>query len=140
MAISNKAVIRRVVSTYGKGSTKELFECAAENIIWVHHVPRRYFAWGGESRGKKRMANAVSAIGRAYEFTDWKVKSVVGDGDIVWSLVDAKAIRRRSGRRANVQIVSRWTLRNGKVRRYDEYWDSASVLIQEQRIKPTGRK
>jgi ketosteroid isomerase-like protein len=81
----------------------------------------------------------MSKLAMAYQLHSYNVVELVGEGDVVWMTAQVDFTHRRSKQRLAFPIVSRWQVRDGRVLSVTEYYDSASLLLQEGQLAPAQR-
>lgn len=134
----NKAAVVKALSKYGKDPSA-VIDIASDKIVWTINAPKGFYPFAGTQRGKKAVTASMGKIAGGYKFKSYKVVDAVADGDQVWTHAQVRLLQMPDKRPVAFDIMARWTLKNGKVTKYDEYFDTAGVLVQEGRIAGDAR-
>jgi len=138
-AAENKALVQRVLSAYGQSDLNPLLEVIDPGVVWVSQSPPAHYAFGGKHVGRAGVLAAMSKLAMEYQLHAYNVIELVGEGEVVWMTAQVEFTHRRSRQQLTFPIVSRWQIRNGRVLSLTEYYDSASLLLQEGQLTPAQR-
>lgn len=138
-AADNKALVQRVLAAYAQSDLEPLLQVIDPNVIWISQGPVQHYAFGGMHSGRAGVLAAMSKLAMAYQLHSYNVVELVGEGDVVWMTAQVDFTHRRSKQRLAFPIVSRWQVRDGRVLSVTEYYDSASLLLQEGQLAPAQR-
>jgi len=138
-AAENKALVRRVLSAYGQSDLSPLLEVIDPDVVWVSQSPSAHYPFGGKHAGRAGVLAAMSKLAMEYQLHRYDVVELVGEGEVVWMTASVEFTHRRSKTRMSFPLVSRWQIRDGKVMSLTEYYDSASLLLQEGQLEPARR-
>ncbi len=137
-AADNKEQVRRILRAYAQSDLEPLLQAIHPQIVWTTQAPTEFYPFGGRHDGRAGTLAGMAKIATIYSLNAYDVVEIVGEGDVVWMTADLDFTHRRSGARLRFQLVSRWQFQDGKVLKLTEYFDSASVLLQEGRLAATG--
>jgi ketosteroid isomerase-like protein len=133
-AEDNKAIIQRVLAGYAEGRLEPLFAALDPAIRFRTNARPEHFRFGGERLGTNGILIALSMVAAQYDVLRYNVREIVSEGDLAWSWSDVAFRHRPSGRKVEMEMVSRWKFSDGKIVEYSEYFDTAAVMKQEGRL------
>lgn len=131
----NVEVVRRGYDAFGRGDLQTLLSLFDDNIEWVSPGPPEV-PTSGTRRGKQQVAEFFRHVGEMFEFERFEPKTFIAQGDQVVVLGEDKSRFKATGAVMNGEWAHAFTLRNGKVVRFQEYLDTAP-LVAELRAVPT---
>jgi ketosteroid isomerase-like protein len=135
---SNTASVKRLLKAYTKGDFDAFAEVAAPKLRWRQNAPTGYFGFARERNSVTGVKSALRELNAEYEFPRWDAVEFTEQGNVVWVLVKGVARRRKSKSKHRFELAQRWEFRRGKIVRYAEFLDTASLLIAERRIAAKG--
>ncbi|HEY0105803.1 MAG TPA: nuclear transport factor 2 family protein [Rhizomicrobium sp.] len=135
-AAENKALIRTILKAYAQSDLAPLLEAIHADIVWTSQAPAAHYGFGGSHKGRAGTLAGMAKIATAYQLNHYRVTELVGEGDVVWMTATVAFTHRRSGTQLSFPLVSRWQFQDAKVIALTEYFDSATLLIQEGRLGP----
>jgi ketosteroid isomerase-like protein len=135
----NKALVQRVLGAYAQADLDPLLEVIDPDVVWVSQGPQQHYAFGGKHLGRAGVLAAISKLALEYQLHQYNVVELIGEGEVVWMSAQVDFTHRRSKERLTFPLVSRWQIRGGRVLSVTEYYDSASLLLQEGQLAPTAR-
>lgn len=123
----NTKVVQDAYAAFGRGDIPALLSTLADDIVWTGvygtgpHVPT-----AGERRGKAAVAEFFKQVAENITFSRFEPKEFVATGDKVVALGHYTATTpTKRGFDSDFAMV--FTLRNGKVVRFQEFCDSAAI-------------
>ena len=123
----NTKVVQDAYAAFARGDMQALLGCFADDIVWnaVYgtgpHVPT-----SGERRGKAAVAEFFKQVAANVNFSAFEPKEFVAEGDKVVALGHYTATT-PVGKSFDADFAMVFTLRNGKVVRFQEFSDSAGI-------------
>jgi len=87
----------------------------------------RQLPWGGEYRGHDEARDLFRSVAELTETTP-EPEEYVESGETVVAIGRLRGRAKRTSHPIDVRIVHAWTLRDGKVVRYDAYMDAPAML------------
>jgi len=125
----NVAVIQAAYAAFGRGDIAGVVDRVTEDVEWegARGTAER-LPFGGRHRGKGGVEQFFAALGEHVEFQSFRPKEFIAQGDRVVALGDYEARARKTGRSYRAEWAMVFTLRDGKVTRFEEYTDTAAVL------------
>jgi len=133
-AAENKALIQRILGAYAQSDLEPLLAAIHPDIVWTSQAPEAHYGFGGSHKGRAGTLAGMAKIATEYQLNTYKVVELVGEDEIVWMTANVDFSHRKSGARLKFPLVSRWQFKDGKVVALTEYYDSASLLLEEGRL------
>jgi uncharacterized protein len=123
----NTKVVQDAYAAFAKGDMPSLLAQFADDIVWTavygtdSHVPV-----SGERRGKAAVAEFFKQVAANVNFSRFEPKQFIATGDTVVALGHYTATT-PVGKGFDSDFAMVFTLRNGKVTRFQEFCNSAAV-------------
>ncbi len=118
-------LVKNGYAAFGRGDIQSLLELMAEDVEW--HIPGDGSPLAGTYRGRDGVANFFQKLNADAEILDFQTREFVADGDRVlvvgWERIKVKA----TNRTADVDWVMSFTVRNGKVAVFRQYYDTKAL-------------
>jgi ketosteroid isomerase-like protein len=133
-AAENKALVRRVLGAYAQSDLSPFLEAIDADMVWTVQAPAGSYGFAGRHLGRAGVLAGMGKIATDYQLNRYHVVELVAEDDVVWMSAEVDFTHRKSGTQLSFPMVSRWQFRNGKVAALTEFYDSASLLIQEGRM------
>ena len=135
---TNRELIRALYDAFGRGDADTVLGGLDPGIVWNEAENFRY-ADGNPYVGPQRVAEGVFAriVGEWEGFTVG-AETLLQDDDTVVALGRYRGIFRATGRALDAQFVHVWTLRDGRVTRFQQYTDTAQFRDIVARQKTAG--
>jgi ketosteroid isomerase-like protein len=130
-AALNKALVQRILAAYAQSDLTPLLEAIHPDIVWTSSAPSEHYGFAGRHTGRAGTLAGMAKIATDYQLNHYAVSELVAEGDVVWMTAQVDFTHRRSSTRLRFPLVSRWHIVEGKIRSLTEYFDSASLLIQQ---------
>jgi ketosteroid isomerase-like protein len=131
-----KARLRRMYTAYAQSDIELIMASLDDEFVWVCNAPTNFFRFGGRHEGRARVLVALASFAADYIVHTYDIAEMICEGDVVWVSCRPNFTERRSGTHLTFSLAARWQYRGTKIIRCDEYYDTASFLLQEGRIAP----
>jgi ketosteroid isomerase-like protein len=119
----NTEIIRGVYAAFAKGDVPGVLGAFDRDIRWVE---AEGFPYGGTYVGPEAvLTNVFAKLGSEWDGYSAVPHSFVTEGDTVVALGDYGGGYKVTGRRFSAPFAHVWTLRNGKIVRFQQYTDTA---------------
>ncbi|HEY1836132.1 MAG TPA: nuclear transport factor 2 family protein, partial [Rhizomicrobium sp.] len=136
---ANKAALTRIITAYGLNDVGPLMAALHDDVVWISHGPEEHLRFAGKHVGRANAVAGLSAMAADYTLHSYRIIELTGEGDVVWMQAQLETTPRRGGPRHVVDFANRWEFRDGKIVSIVEYFDSASLLLRENRlVRATG--
>jgi ketosteroid isomerase-like protein len=122
----NIGLIRKIYAAFGAGDVQAILDSVADGADWINHGPVTV-PYAGSRSGKTQILEFFQAI--ADSTTGGKViaGNFIAQGDTVVALGSYKATVRNTGAEIDTPVAHIFTVRDGKVVRWEGFSDSALV-------------
>jgi ketosteroid isomerase-like protein len=127
----NLRVVNLGYEAYGRGDLDALLGLFDEDIEWVSPGPPE-LATSGRRRGLAQVAEFFRSVNELFEFERFEPSTFVADADRVIVLGEYTGRFKPTGAVISEPWAHAFTLRDGKIIRFQEYTDTASVVAQAQ--------
>jgi ketosteroid isomerase-like protein len=111
---------------FGRGDIAALLNSLADNVEWVCPGPAS-IPQSGRYRGPGEVAGFFQKVAETTEFDRFKVEQYVEQGDVVVALGSYSGRSKPLQKEVRSDWAMMFTLRNGKVTRFQEYADTAAI-------------
>jgi ketosteroid isomerase-like protein len=127
MSEDNLDVIRRGYDAFGRGDINTLLESFDEQVSWVTPGPPE-LATSGRRTGRQEVAEFFVSVNELFDIQRFEPKDFLAQGDRVVVVGSETARARSTGNVIEVDWVHVFTMRNGKVVAFQEFFDTAAVV------------
>jgi ketosteroid isomerase-like protein len=124
----NTQIVQDAYAAFGRGDITALLGYLTDDVRWqpvmgtASHVP-----FSGERNGKSEVAEFFRQVASTEDFQQFEPREFVAQGDKVVALGHYRAVTKPTGRSFESDFVMVFTLRDGKVARFQEFTDSAGI-------------
>jgi ketosteroid isomerase-like protein len=127
MTSENLDVIRQGYEAFGRGDINALLDSFDEQIQWVTPGPPE-LATSGKRTGRQEVAGFFAAVNQLFDIQRFEPREFIAQGDLVVVLGSETAAARSTGKVLDLDWVHVFTMRNGKVTAFQEFFDTAAVV------------
>jgi ketosteroid isomerase-like protein len=124
-AQENKRLVMEGYQMFQRGDIQQLLESYHDDALWiepeVEHVP-----FSGLHKGKAEIAQFFQQLDNAAQALRFEPKEFIAEGDKVVVIGEASWLVRQTGRTYDSPWVHVFTLRDGKIARFQDYHDTAA--------------
>ena len=132
----NVEIVRRGYEAFGRGDLDTLLSLFDDQIEWRTPGPED-LPTAGHRRGRDQVREFFGTTNQMFEFHRFEPVTIVAEGDRVVVLGEATVRVRSTGKVMEERWAHAFTLSNGKVTTFDEYFDTAPV-VTELRLAQTA--
>ncbi len=122
----NKELVSRGYQAFQSGNIEELLQLFADDIEWmgndIDNVP-----FSRDYHGKQDVAQFFAQLNQAQEAQRFEPREMIAEGDRVVVTGYAKWNVRATGKSYEYPWVHLFTLRDGKVTRFEQFFDTAAT-------------
>lgn len=123
---NNVQIVQDCYNKFGTGDIQGLLGNCAEDIAW--NTPEiENASFGGRRRGHAEVAEFFSGMSAEEEVTKFEPREFIAEGDRVVALGTYAAKVRDTGRSYESDWVHVFTVKDGKITSFDEFFDSAAA-------------
>jgi ketosteroid isomerase-like protein len=123
---SNVDTVKAITEALGRGDLLAVMGMVSKNVRWaVNAADREAAPWFGVYEGNRSLPDFFAELAKL-TFTDFTLKAIVSDGDLVMTWLHV-AFTSPLGRDVDMEEVQIWRLADGKVTSVDTLLDTAAV-------------
>lgn len=126
-ADENTRLAQSGYEAFGRGDMAALAEMMTDDIEWVNPGDPDDDPNAGTFKGKEAVLGWFGGLASTHDFTTFEPREFIAQNDKVVSLVYAEATVRNTGRAVANHEAHVWTFRDGKLARFQNYYDTAAV-------------
>jgi ketosteroid isomerase-like protein len=135
---ANKAALNRIIAAYAVGDLGPMLNALHADVVWTSHGPPDQLRFAGKHDGRDSCLAGLSLMAADFALHSYEIVELVAEGDIVWMQARLETSRRTGGPRHILDVANRWQFRDGKITSITEYYDSASMLMRDDRLRAAG--
>jgi ketosteroid isomerase-like protein len=120
-------VQNNIYANFETGNIPAILATFDEGIKWIHHGPREQIPFAGEWNGVEGAGQMLQTFAETVEPVFMNVIDIVASGDKVVVQINESYRVKATGKAYVTEVVHIWTIRDGKVIRFDELYDSAAI-------------
>jgi|HubBroStandDraft_6_1064221.scaffolds.fasta_scaffold825442_1 ketosteroid isomerase-like protein len=119
-----KALVQRAYKAFQRGDIAAVLDSLSDGIVWEN--PSVVGApYGGRVVGKAAVAEFFRKLDEALEFEHFEPREFIGEGDRVVAIIGHRGRVRATGRTAEMDLIHIFTVHDGKVTQFLEFFDTA---------------
>lgn len=134
----NKQLVMQGYQLFQAGNIDALLQLFSDDIEWVgnevEHVP-----FSRDYHGRQEVAQFFAELGQAQEAERFEPQEMIAEGDKVMVTGQAKWIVRATGKSYEYPWAHAFTIRDGKVARLQQYYDTAATRAAFMPMDATSR-
>ena len=120
----NTEIVKQAYDNFKRGDIESVLGLMSNDIDWrlpaVEGMPQ-----SGERRGINQVGEFFSLLAETQEFSEFEPREFIAQGDRVVALGNYRWMAKPTGREFSSNFVHVFTLSDGKVTGFDEYFDTA---------------
>jgi len=129
MSEQNLDIIRRGYEAFGRGDIQTLLGLFDEQIEWVSPGPPE-LATSGRRVGHQAVAEFFTTLSDLLDIQSFEPREFIVQGDRAIVLGHDTARVRATGKLIEADWVHAFTLRNGKVLSFQEFFDASAIVAE----------
>lgn len=122
----NTQIVKQAYDNFKSGDIEAVLSLVSEDADWrlpkVENMPQT-----GQRRGLEQITEFFSLLAETQEFSEFEPREFVAQGDRVVALGHYAWKAKETGRSFESNFVHVFTVRNGKITGFDEYFDTATA-------------
>jgi ketosteroid isomerase-like protein len=124
----NTKVVQDAYAAFGRGDIDALLAYMTEDVQWQGVIgTSARVPFSGERKGKTQVAQFFQQVAAAEDFQQFEPREFVAQGEKVVAIGHYEAVTKPTGKSFASDFVMVFTLRDGKVARFQEFTDSAGI-------------
>ncbi|MBI2885234.1 MAG: nuclear transport factor 2 family protein [Candidatus Omnitrophica bacterium] len=128
----NVQIVQQIYAAFGRGDIPSVLAALSDDIEWQVTGPAEV-AYAGARRGRPQVLEFFTALGQTVDVERFEPQQFIAQEDTVVVLGVERLKIKATGRAAENSWVMVFTLREGRVVRFREYDDTASVAAAFRR-------
>jgi ketosteroid isomerase-like protein len=123
--------VRKIVNAYSsfkKGDIEAVLRMLTDDVEWITPGPADLIPMAGKRRGKQQVAEFFNTLNQEEEVESFEPQEYITQRDKVVAFVKYRARVRATGKTVEADLLHVFTLTNGKVKSFREYYDTAAAL------------
>jgi ketosteroid isomerase-like protein len=130
----NTEIVKQAYDSFKRGDIQAVLGLMSEDINWrlpqVENMPQ-----SGQRRGINQVTEFFSLLAQTQDVKEFEPREFIAQGDRVVALGHYAWTAKETGRDFESDFVHVFTVRNGKVTGFDEYFDTATVAAAFQKAQ-----
>ena len=124
---ANVQIIKDAYASFQRGDIPALLDMVTDDVAWYLPGPPDIPA-AGKRVGRDQVADFFVKLSESDEILAFEPRAYFSEGDTVVVLGRYSARVRKTGRIADLQWVHVFTIRDGRVASWEEFYDTADVV------------
>jgi ketosteroid isomerase-like protein len=124
----NKTIVQALYAAFGRGDVPFILANLDDSVEWVSTCSSDAIPWGGARHGQQGALSYFEAVGGNLDFEVFEPRQFAGDGELVFVRGRTRAKVKSTGRNFDSEWVHVFTLADGRVKRFQEFPDTAAIL------------
>jgi uncharacterized protein len=120
----NTQLVQQAYAAFKRGDINGVLNIMADDVVWFLPGPPDIIPVTGQRRGKNQVAQFFAKLSETQEPEEFEPKQFIAQGDTVVSLGHYRWKVKATGRRFESDFAHVFTIRNGKVTNFHEYFDT----------------
>lgn len=125
----NVKIVQQAYASFAQGDMPGVLSRLADDIDWCQSGPEGVLPFAGPRRGKNEIISYFQAVGQALNIQIFEPLEFIPYDDRVIVLGHEKGETKPTGRKYEFDWIHIFTLRDGKIVQYRDYYDTA-VLVE----------
>ena len=124
----NVRLVQNAYDAFKRGDIEGLLQLVAEDVEWITPGPSDIMPAAGHRRGREGVADFFSSLSSQEDVELFEAKEYVAQGDKVVAICSYRGRVKATGRTAEVDLIHVFDVKDDKVQRFREFFDTAAVL------------
>ena len=134
----NTALIQKTYDAFGQGDVQTILNNLTDDIEWISEGPE-IIPYAGKRTGIAQVKGFFEALATTQTGQKLTIESTVAQGDLVATVGRYAGTVKATGKKVDVPIGHFFTFRNGKVSRFVNLTDTATVADAYRTSAAAGR-
>jgi ketosteroid isomerase-like protein len=128
----NTQSVQQGYAAFARGDVQAVLDMMADDVVWISPGPRNLLPTAGERHGRAQVAEFFSTLNEAEEIERFDPHEFIAQGDKVVALVNYRSRVRATGQTIETELAHVFTMRNGKIAEFREFFDTAAAVAAFQ--------
>ncbi len=124
----NIGTVQEAYAAFGRGDVQALLAILSENVAWVTPGPPDVMPVAGSRMGREEVAEFFSTLEATEQVELFEPREYIAQGDKVVALCKYRGRVRATERAVEQDLVHVFTVRDGKIEQFREYYDTAAAV------------
>lgn len=128
MSEDNVRIVKDAYDAFKRGDIEALLSKLSEDVEWITPGPTDIMPAAGTRKGRDGVKEFFSTLAAQEDVELFEPQEYIAQGDKVVAISKYRGRVKATGRTADAELVHVFEIKDGKVKRFKEYYDTASVL------------
>ncbi|MES2939393.1 MAG: nuclear transport factor 2 family protein [Pseudomonadota bacterium] len=133
MSQDNVGVVKHMYASFHRGDIDAVLATFSDDIDWLQSGPPDTFPFAGPFHGRNGMLDYFKGLKEALDIQEFVEVEFIGHEDRVIVFGTEKGVVKPTGGAYRYDWTHVFTMRDGKVVKYRDYYDTAAVLRAYQK-------
>lgn len=124
----NERIIRQTYDAYLSANLEAVLNSCSEETEWLACGPPEHLPYAGRHTGREQVARYFAILDDKEESNHLVPQEFIATGDKVIVFGNYRARVNANGQRFETDFVHVFTLRNGRITKFRDYYDTAAVV------------
>jgi ketosteroid isomerase-like protein len=124
----NVRTVQEAYAAFGRGDIPGLLSMLDENVEWITPGSPDVLPTAGTRRGREGVAEFFSTLAQTDDIEVFEPQEFIAQGDKVVAIIKCRTRLKASGRAVDDELVHIFTVRDGRIARFREYFDTAAAV------------
>ncbi|HEY8225920.1 MAG TPA: nuclear transport factor 2 family protein [Pyrinomonadaceae bacterium] len=124
----NVQFVRNAYDAFKRGDIDAVLNTLADDIEWISPGPPDIMPTAGTRRGRQAVKEFFAVLSQQEDVEVFEPQEFIAQGDKVVAILKYRGRVKATGKPAEATLVHVFDFANGKVKRFREFFDTASVL------------
>jgi len=125
---SNVRILKDAYASFKQGDIEGVLKVLTDDVEWITPGLPELMQTAGNRRGHKEVAEFFTTLNKQEDVEFFEPAEYIAQGDKVIALIKYRGRVRQTGKPVEADLVHVFTFSNGKVRRFQEFYDTAATL------------
>jgi len=118
-------LVRKIYAAHAAGDGDSVRNLCADDITFDWAADSQHAKYAGPGQGKAAFLERLAALGNDFEYQSLELVDIIAAENRVAAQIVLRMTRRSTGRAFVIRAADFWTVRDGMVVDYVEYYDTA---------------
>jgi len=125
-AQENTQIIQNIYAAFGQGNIPAILNALASDVEWIH-TAAPLVPFSGTYRGTQGVGEFFKKLVEHQDTLVFEPREFVAQGETVAVFGSIKGRSKATGKSYETDWAMKWSLQNGKVKKFHHFFDSAIV-------------
>ena len=125
---ANVRILKDAYASFKQGDVESVLKTLIDDVEWITPGLPELMQTAGNRRGQKEVAEFFATLNKQEDVELFEPHEYVAQGDKVIALIRYRGRVKATGKKVEADLVHVFTFAGGKVRKFQEYYDTAATL------------